>query len=135
MIRKSIWLALLMVLSMPIFSQAQNTDPVIYKDWTFLGESKTHIDVEYRVVKCNGVNQIHFFVFNESPDSREIRFEVEITNNVTAQKVLKEVVFTADKAAMHRAECASDVLLDKLKINVPENFNPSDLTLKITFKS
>lgn len=126
-------LAIILVLPSIIYAQAK-TDPVIYKDWTPFGEQGNEIEVEYRVIKCNDVNQIHLFIFNENVTDKNVQFTLEITDATANQKFSKDISFQTQKLTMYKSECNSDGNLAALKFNLPANYNPSNLTLKITFK-
>lgn len=97
-------------------------------------ESPTLIDVSYRVIKCDAAAQIHLMVFNENTTDQTAHFDLEITNTDTGEKFTKEISFAAKKATVFKALCDSDASLDALKINLPDNYNPKALTLKLTFK-
>lgn len=125
--------ALLFILSFFTEVGAQ-TNPIIYKDWTVLGESKTQIDVSYRVLKCSTVPQVHLFLFNENPKEQTADFEIEITDSTTDKKLVKHIVFKLDIGAISQASCESSTTLDTLKIDLPAGFNPLTVSLKITFK-
>jgi hypothetical protein len=108
------------------------TDPV-YKDWTFLGESNRHVDISYRLLSCEGVNQLHLFIFNESTDDQALRFTIVLTNEA-GKTWSTNVSFTAEKTKMYKALCDSGDSLKALRIALPAGFNPARLTAKIEFK-
>ena len=133
--RKILYSLIVMLLALPALVKAQApASPVIYKEWTPFGEQGNEIEVEYRVIKCVDVNQIHLFLFNENNLDKNLQFSIEITNVDNNEKYTKEISFQATKFKMYKPLCDSDASLDALKINIPASFNPANLTLKITFK-
>jgi hypothetical protein len=121
----------LLLLSVNLIAQ---TGEIIYKEWAFLGESSTQIDVSYRVIRCSTENEIHLQIFNENPNDQVAHFDVAITNNSDGAKFTKEITFSLDKAKIYRAECGSDTSLSALKIALPSGYDPANLTVKLTFK-
>ncbi len=133
--RKFFYSFIVLMLALPSLSKAQSADTtVIYKEWALVGESKTFLDVSYRIIKCTNVNQVHLFIFNENPADQTANFEVEITNTSDGQKFTKDISFAAKKASMNKAECNSDSSLDSLKLDLPSAYDPTKITVKITFK-
>lgn len=133
--RKILYSLLIVMMALPALVKAQSPgNPVIYKEWASLGESSTQMDVSYRVIKCTSVNQIHLQVFNENPNDQTAHFELEITNTADGQKFNKEIIFATKRAEMYTAECNSDTALNVLKLDLPSSYDPTNLTLKITFK-
>lgn len=124
-----------LLLTLSFFTElGAQTNPVIYKDWTVLGESKTQIDVSYRVLKCTTVPQVHLFLFNENPNEQTADFELEIIDGVTEKKVVKHIVFKLEKGGISQANCESDASLNALKINLPDGYDPLTVSFKLTFK-
>ena len=113
---------------------AQALPQEVYKDWSDHIESEKIVDVSYRIIKCNGVDQIHFLVFNENTIDQQVTFTVDIVNNVTGEKTAKEISFTATKSTVYKALCEQDTTLNYLKINLPVGYNPLQTTVTITFK-
>lgn len=105
----------------------------VIKEWAFLGESKTHLDVSYRIVKCSGSSQVHLQVFNESPNNQVAKFEILVMNG-ELEKFTKEISFSVDRAAIVQPDCNSEGSLSDLKISVPANYDLNNLRVKITFK-
>lgn len=133
--RKIIYSILVMVMALPTIMKAQSpSTPVIYKEWALLGESKTQMDVSYRVIKCTTINQVHLFIFNENPADQTAIFDVEITNNSDGLKFTKSINYALKSAMMYKAECDSDASFDALKLDLPSSYDPTNLTVKITFK-
>lgn len=135
--QKIVYSFIVMLLVLPALVKAQKpVTPTIYKEWTVFGESKSHYEVSYRIIKCspNATAQIHLQILNEK-DSRTANFEIEIISE-DGSKVSKNVhVYMPDSAFM-KADCNSeDKSLDALKIDLPSTSNPSALTIKIHFKS
>lgn len=114
---------------------AQSSTETIYKNWLRVGESETHVDVSARIIKCgeNAPNQVHLFVFNEGSANSSIVMKVTITNNNGGQTFSTDVTKTVERATMIQANCEADVNTDVLKINLPESYDPNDLTITVTF--
>lgn len=131
--KRKLLIALVAILmSLPALTKAQS--PVIYKDWEMIIESPTLLDISYRVIKCDAANQVHLMVFNENSIDQTAHFELEFTNKDNGEKFSKEINFSCTKATVYKALCESDTAMDSLKINLPANFNPAGLTVKLTFK-
>lgn len=133
--RKILYSLLIVMMALPALVKAQSPgNPVIYKDWEMIIESTTLLDVSFRVIKCDTANQIHLMIFNENTMSQTAHFDLEITNTDSGEKFTKEINFAATKATVHKALCDFDASLEALKFNIPANFNPGSLTVKLTFK-
>jgi len=119
--------------ALPLLSSAQG-QPNILKDWTMLGESSNHIDVSYRLVKCNLAtpNQIHLTILNENPTSQVVSMSIKVINNANGENTIFPVNYTIGAAALKRGDCA-DAASNALKINIPSAYNASNLTLQVTF--
>ncbi|MDP1843149.1 MAG: hypothetical protein Q8K64_06975 [Sediminibacterium sp.] len=123
------------LLALPAMSNAQTPiNPIVYKDWVMIDESPTMLDVSYRVIKCTSVNQIHLMVFNENNFDQTANFELEVTNTKDGLKFTKAYNFATQKATIYKADCDSEPALEKLKIDLPAGYDPTNLTVKITFK-
>jgi hypothetical protein len=114
-------------------SRPETTRDEIIKEWAFLGESKTQLDVSYRVIKCSGTGEVHIQIFNENPKDQVARFDIEITNT-DGTKFTKEITYSVDKAAIVQPACDSEPYLNDLKISVPANYDLQNLKVKIIFK-
>ena len=133
--RKFLYSFVILLLTLPCLVNAQSSpEPVIYQDWKFLGENPQQIEIEYRIIKCSTIPQVHLYLFNENPVEKTVLLTVEITNNDDNQKITKEVTFKAALGGMFKALCDSDASLDALKVDVPSGYNPANLTVKITLK-
>jgi hypothetical protein len=113
---------------------AQTSDPIVIKEWNMLAESKTRIDVSYRIVKCDSVIQIHFMVFNESPNDQSLEFDLTVTGSTEEQTFTKNIKYAAMKAAIVRASCDNNDAYKVLKVTIPAGYDPTQLTLKVNFK-
>lgn len=134
--RKILYSLFIVIMSLPVCVKAQTSGtPLIYKDWETLMESNTQLDVSYRVIKCTSVKQVHLMILNENIVDQTANFMLEITNNNDGTKFSKEIIFETKKVTLYKAECDSDNSLDKLKIDLPETYDPQNLTVKVTFKS
>lgn len=136
MLKKQLLKLSLVLLASITFSalSAQTSEPQVYKEWQMLEESKTMIDVSYRVLKCSETNQIHLMVFNENVMDQNARFSLEVTEEVSGQKLVKDFDFAATKATMYKADCSNNTLLGALKFDLPSNYDPTKLSVKLTFK-
>jgi hypothetical protein len=105
----------------------------VIKEWAFLGESRTQLDISYRLVLCAGKGQVHLQIFNENPQAQVARFNIEIVN-ADGLKFTKEVSFAVEKAAIVQAACNGETSLDDLKISIPANYDIRNLKVKISFK-
>lgn len=114
-------------------SASETTKSEVIKEWAFLGESKTFLDVSYRVVKCGGSGQVHIQIFNENPNDQVANFEIEIANP-DGVKFSKKITFSVQKARIVQPDCDSDTSLNDLKIAVPSDYDLNTLRVKIIFK-
>jgi hypothetical protein len=109
------------------------TKDEVIKEWAFIGESKTQLDVSYRVVKCSGSGQVHLQIFNENPNNQVGKFQISIQNG-DSEKFTKDITFSVDRAAIVQPDCNSEGALTDLKIAVPANYDLNNLRVKIVFK-
>jgi hypothetical protein len=114
-------------------SRTETPKDEVIKEWAFLGESKTQLDISYRVVMCAGTGQIHLQIFNENPKAQVARFDIEITN-ADGSKFRKEISFSVEKAAIVQPACNGETNLNDLKISVPSDYDINNLKVKISFK-
>lgn len=114
---------------------AQEASETVYKDWLFVAESKNHVDVSARIVKCSeaSAKQVHLFIFNEGSESSDIKFIVTITDVEGGNSFNTEVKHKVERAEMVRANCDNNKALNDLKISLPENYNPNNIKISITF--
>ena len=107
-------------------------DPAVHSEWVALEESPKLIDVSYRVITCTGANpEIHFNVFNENASAQSLSFSLEITDNGSGNKTTVSVTnLSLSSAEMRIASCDA---YPELKIAVPDGFNPSNLSLHISY--
>lgn len=127
--------ALLLLCSAAQFSFAQNNDADVIKDWQMVAESKTMIDVSYRIIKCGTTTQIHLLVFNENNMDQTADFDVVVTGALEEQTFTKNVKLSTQKATIYKAVCAQDESTKVLKIDVPQGYDASKLLVKVNFKS
>jgi hypothetical protein len=112
--------------------KAQSNDPnTVYKAWAMLGESSAHIDVSYRVVRCgiSSPNQVHLEVFNENPAAQTVNMTIVVKNNATNASFSSTVSQSVASAAIVKADCSGSAL----KIDLPSNYDPTNLTVTVTF--
>lgn len=117
-----------------IFAQTAPTE-TIYKDWLFTGESANHVDVSARIIKCSSTSpdQVHLFIFNEGSSSNAISFVVTVTNSDSNESFSTTINHTVNRAEMIKATCDNDETVNDLKISLPSNYNPNNLTLSVAF--
>ena len=107
---------------------------VVFKDWTMLAESENLIDVNYRVVKCNsdGNTQILVMIFNENSIEQNAKFTLTISDANSGNSFQKSFDKTVPLATIFQAECTSNDYDDQ-KIDLPEGYDASSLTITIEF--
>ena len=105
----------------------------VITEWKPLGEANNRVDVSYSIVKCDSVEQIHLQVFNESPNAQTTNMVIHVTNIVDGATFSKSISFSSPVGALTRAECTSGGDTELLKINVPNNYDSSQLTVEVTF--
>lgn len=129
---------LFVALSTMFFSSeifAQSGTETVYKDWLRAAESANHVDVSTRIVQCDAASapQVQLFIFNEGSNNPVVSMNVLITNNDGNQSFTTTVVKSVEKGTMIQPKCDSDTATEGLKINLPEGYNPSNLTISVTF--
>ncbi len=137
-ISKKMLYAIGLFFSITIFSSnlfAQEVSETEYKGWLFVGESKNHVDVSARIVKCSEASaaQVHLFIFNEGSESNDIRFSITVTDVESSKSFTTDINHKVERAMMLRALCDNDKSLNDLKINLPAGYNPNNLTISINF--
>lgn len=132
---KMLYSLLVILLAFPTLVKAQSpSNPVVYKNWAVLVEKINLVDVSYRIVRCDTVNQIHFLIFNGSSVDKMTNFDFLVTNIATGDKYTGVVSFATSRATTYKALCDSDASLNQLKINLPTNFDPNNITVAIILK-
>ena len=133
--RKLFYSFIALLLGLPALVHAQTpAGPVIYTNWIPLPENSQNIEIEYRVIKCDAIAQVHIFLFNETMSDKNVQLTVEITNNDSNEKITKDISFQTSKLSMYKALCESDASLNALKVDLPAAYNPANVTVKITIK-
>jgi hypothetical protein len=115
--------------SFTLLAQANET---VYKDWQINPETKNQVQVSYRIVQCEGTNQVHLKLVNSNPANQTAEFTVTITNSDT-ESTAKDVSFTVSTGSTIAANCSA-VSLGGLRINIPGGYDPSKVSIKIAFK-
>lgn len=139
MLRRLLFVAFTCILSSALFAQTPTPAPageIVFKHWRLAAESRASVDVSYRVVKCSNVdaNQVVLSIFNESNKDQDISFTVDIINDEDNRHFTKQVSFSTQKGKVYKPECSGlDASLNVLKIDLPNDYNPSKTTAKITF--
>lgn len=114
---------------------SQEASETVYKDWLFVGESANHVDVSARIVKCSeaSANQVHLFIFNEGSERSDIKFTINVLDNESGNSFDTEIKHTVVTAEMVKALCDKDEKMSGLKITLPKEYNPNNLTISINF--
>jgi hypothetical protein len=116
---------------LPVPSEPEKT----FQNWTMMGESRTMIDVYYRVLKCGAKTQVHFFVFNENTIDQTANFSIDLIDGSGSKLMTKTYSIAAKKLTMYKALCGgTDEVLNSLKVDLPEGVDPAKVTAKITFQ-
>ena len=122
--------------SIKILPGIESSDPVkIYKDWSLIIETDTHIEISARVLKCSmmGTNQVHLRVFNENSVTKTIKFKVEIIDLTDQRSIVKEITINAAIGAMYIPDCENgNPLMKSLKVDLPNDYNPNNLTINVS---
>ncbi len=118
---------------LPVFgAMAQN--PTIYKGWTALPDSPTHLEVSWSTLKCSSTSndEIRLLVFNESGDAQTANFTITISeqgqNDVT--HTVSNLNLTGGETII--ANCGSTAP-SSFSLDVPAGFDPNTLTISITY--
>jgi hypothetical protein len=119
-----------MLLSLSLFAQAN--DETVYKDWQVNPESKNEVQVSYRLVKCQGVNQVHLKLVSSNAANQLVEFTVTISNSET-ESITKNVSYSVSNGSATAASCSS-ISLGALKVDMPGGYDPSKVSVKISFK-
>ena len=95
-------------------------------------ESSSHIDVSYRIVKCDPAAnaELHLQVFNEKATADNAKFDVLIADATSGQSFTTSVTKPVALAEMIIADCGTT---SNLKIAIPSAYDPATLTVTITF--
>jgi len=112
---------------------AQTSMPIIYKDWTVLDESKSRVEVSYRILKCNAINQIHLSVNNKNISDQAVIFSIQVIDNLNKLSFSKQVMQVSEHLKTNKAECGNDNIVDALKIDLPDTYEPNNLTVIAKF--
>jgi hypothetical protein len=107
------------------------TAPII-KDWQMIGESKNHVDVFYRIVRCNNTNQLQLKILSESNIDQTVEFDITVINKLDKEQFTKSVSRAISKMQTVQGDCFTE--LSDLKIFLPEKYYALNLDVKIIFK-
>lgn len=105
----------------------------IFKDWIMLLETNDHVEISSRIVQCElgGDKQIQLMVFNEG-EAKNIRFTLTVLNPDNKNTFSKEIIINTSRGQMLIATCdKTDKSLNDLKINLPSDYNPENLTVTV----
>jgi hypothetical protein len=114
-------------------SQAIQEIPVVYKNWLILGESRTHLDVTYRIVRCDGINKAELKITSENNVDTVLRCTVNIINLSTGDKVVKEINLPVASFSILSPGCGATNPFPDLAIILPASFDPGNITATIIF--
>lgn len=123
----------IMCSSQLVHSQNLPEVPVVYKNWLILGESSSHLDVSYRVVKCDGVNKVELKVISENNTNAVLHCTVTITNPLNGEKITREINMNVVSFQTLAPSCGAGNPQPDLKIDLPASFDPTNLTTTIKF--
>lgn len=132
--RALLFLAVLAIMSFGTQNaKAQESPETIYKDWHFVGESKSHVDISAKITKCtaDSPNQIHLFVFNEGSENNDVKFTIKVSEIEGSRSFSVDVRHKVERAEMIKAECGNKI--DNLKIDLPADYNPNNISITVTF--
>lgn len=133
--KKVLIIAIAIFYSGILMAQNNPTPTVVFKEWEKIIETNDHTEISIRVVKCeNSVfNQVHLLFFNEASEAKQVKFKVEVTNKADGRTINKEISFNAAKHQMVFTDCStSDPLFSNFKIDLPNDYTPGNLDIKIT---
>jgi len=132
--KKVLFIAIAILYSGILIAQNNPTPTVVFQEWEKVIESSDHTEISTRVVKCeiSAFEQAHLLFFNESPDNKQVKFKVEITNKADGKNFSKEINFSAGKFQMVFTDCSNDPLFSNFKIDLPNDYTPGNLDIKIT---
>lgn len=102
--------------------------------WKFVAEIPKMIDIWYKIMPCNGRNELHLRVFNESRWAQDVAFNVEISAPGMDKKLLLDVKVSTQSAKEYKAECGEENESNPLKFEIPSAYNPASLVVKIIRK-
>lgn len=128
MLKRLFFLILITGIVNSSFAQSSET---VYSNWQVFTQTSNSIEVFYRVVKCNAVNQVQVMILNDGPTDQNAKFTITITNNGDNQSISKTFDFASKKGIVNKPTCDSDALND-LKISIPAAFDPLGLSVKRT---
>lgn len=123
---------ILLLLVLPGSINAQTT-PVIFQNWLILGESKTHLDVSFRIVRCDGINKAELKITSENNTEAVLHCTVNFINSATNDKIVKEINFPVASFTVLAPGCGATNPFPNLAIELPASFNPANITATIIF--
>jgi len=133
-IKASLFYSLLLCFFM-LGTMYSQTPPVEMQEMTLIGELQGHVDVKFRVVKCenNTNNQVFLFLHNESdsyndPNDVTSVFDIVILDYASGESFTKNITTSTTVGQSITADCESD---SPLKIELPESYNPSSIAAYI----
>jgi len=114
-------------------SQAIPEIPVVFNDWLILGESRTHLDVSFRIVRCDGINKAELKIRSENNVDAVLHCTVTIVNLSNGEKVVKEVTLPVVSFNVLAPGCGATNPYPDLAIGLPASFDPKNITATINF--
>jgi len=107
------------------------TPPVELQENRLIGELPGHVDVKFRVVKCesSNVNQVILYLHNESerynnPNDVDSVFDIVILDYANKKSFTQNITISIKTGEVITADCESD---SPLKIDLPASYNPSTM--------
>ncbi|UKM66537.1 hypothetical protein GSB9_03127 [Flavobacteriaceae bacterium GSB9] len=107
------------------------TSPIETQEMRLIGELPGHVDVKFRVVKCDNTdkNQVFLFLHNESekygaPNDVTSGFEIVILDYESGKSFTKNITISTTVGQKITADCEKESLL---KIDLPFSYSPSSI--------
>ena len=97
-----------------------------------IGENKNHVDVFYRLVRCNNSNQLQLKILSESNVDQTVEFDVTVINKLDKEQFTRSVSKAISKMQTLQGDCLTE--LNDLNILLPEKYYALNLDIKIIFK-
>ncbi len=126
-------MVLVIVLSCQYAYAQLPTEPIIFNNWRILGESKDHLDVSFRVIRCDTVNQVQLQIRSESNRDEVLNCNVIIKNLSDGETITRHLSMPVLQFQELKPICGNNTLLPNLKVELPTSFNPMNIATTIHF--
>lgn len=119
----------------PLFG-AMAQSPTTYQNWQALPDSPTHLEVSWCTCQCtpSDADEIRLFVFNESGNARTADFTLTVSDQGQADVTYNVSNLNLSPGSAIQADCGGSAP-SELSTNVPTGFNPSTLSISITYNN